>query len=80
MINSCVSLEEDLHEKYKKSGITLKNLVKMGLESIELRQNFRQDSERMAKNIAILAKEMARLRQENLKFSAFLLEKDKKRE
>ena len=75
---SSVVLEEELYEKYKKSGISLKNLVKMGLNSIEINKNFREDTERMEKNIAILAKELTRLRQENLKFSVFMAEKQQK--
>lgn len=78
MKQTSVEIEEELFEKYKKSGISLRNLIKMGLNSIEIQRNFREDTERMEKNIAILAKEMTRLRQENLTFRVFMQEKQQK--
>ena len=65
MIKTSIEIDEKTMENIKKSGITLRNLIKMGLKSIENTKEKNEDMQNMEKNISVLARKIAVLMQVN---------------
>ncbi len=61
MVLSSVELDDETKLKVNMSGISLRNLIKMGLNSIEKNRFSNEETKQMQKNITALQQEIRRL-------------------
>ena len=61
MVLSSVELDDETKIKVNMSGISLRNLIKMGLNSIEKNKFSNEETKQMQKNIMNLQQEIRRL-------------------